>query len=115
MSEKTLFSKIIDGEIPGDFVHRDERCVVIRDIAPQAPTHLLVIPIEPLAGVQAATEEHAALLGHLMVVARKLAEAEGLLEDGFRLVVNAGENGGQEVPHLHVHVLGGRRMKWPPG
>ena len=115
MSEKTLFSKIIDGEIPGDFVHRDERCVVIRDIAPQAPTHLLVIPIEPLAGVQAATEEHTALLGHLMVVARKMAEAEGLLDDGFRLVVNAGEHGGQEVPHLHVHVLGGRRMKWPPG
>lgn len=115
MTEKTLFSKIIDGEIPGDFVHRDESCVVIRDINPQAPVHLLVIPIEPLVGVQAATPEHAALLGHLLVVAREVAAKEGLVDDGFRLVVNAGENGGQEVPHLHVHVLGGRRMAWPPG
>lgn len=115
MSDKTLFTKIIDGEIPGDFVYRDEHCVVIRDIDPQAPTHLLVIPIEPLEGVQAATAEHAALLGHLMVVAREVAEDEGLLDGGFRLVVNAGRNGGQEVPHLHVHVLGGRRLQWPPG
>ena len=115
MTEKTLFSKIIDGEIPGDFVHRDETCVVIRDINPQAPVHLLVIPIEPLVGVQGAAPEHAAMLGHLLVVARRMAEAEGLGDDGYRLVVNAGKNGGQEVPHLHVHVLGGRRMTWPPG
>ncbi len=115
MTEKTLFSKIIDGEIPGDFVHRDETCVVIRDINPQAPVHLLVIPIEPLVGVQGAEPGHAAMLGHLLVVARRMAEAEGLGDDGYRLVVNAGKNGGQEVPHLHVHVLGGRRMTWPPG
>jgi len=115
VSDKTLFQKIIDGEIPGDFVHRDDQCVVIRDIAPQAPTHLLVIPIEPLEGVQAATPEHQALLGHLLLVGRKMAEAEGLLAAGFRLVINAGEDGGQSVPHLHVHVLGGRALQWPPG
>lgn len=115
MSTKTLFTRIIEGEIPGDFVHRDERCVVLRDIDPQAPTHLLVIPIEPLGGIQFAGDEHAALLGHLMLVAREVAEEEGLLESGFRLVVNAGEAAGQAVPHLHIHVLGGRRMAWPPG
>ena len=112
---KTLFTRIIEGEISGDFVHRDDLCVVIRDINPQAPTHLLVIPIEPLLGVQAAEPSHAEMLGHLLVVARTVAEAEGLGTDGYRLVINAGDHGGQEVPHLHVHVLGGRPMRWPPG
>jgi histidine triad (HIT) family protein len=112
---KTLFTRIIEGEIPGDFVHRDDLCVVIRDINPQAPTHLLVIPIEPIVGVQAAEPSHAAMLGHLLVVARAVADAEGLGADGYRLVINAGDHGGQEVPHLHVHVLGGRPMRWPPG
>ena len=115
MSSKTLFTRIIEGEIPGDFVHRDDRCVVIRDIDPKAPTHLLVIPIEPLEGIQAATPAHAALLGHLLVVARQVAEQAGLVARGFRLVVNAGQDGGQAVPHLHIHVLGGRPMSWPPG
>ncbi len=113
--EKTLFTRIIEGEIPGDFVHRDERCVVIRDIDPQAPTHLLVIPIQPIVGIQSAEAEHEGLLGHMMLVAREVAEEEGLLEGGFRLVVNAGEAAGQAVPHLHIHVLGGRQMAWPPG
>ncbi len=112
---KTLFTRIIEGEIPGDFVHRDAHCVVIRDIDPKAPTHLLVIPIEPLPGVQAARPEHASLLGHLLLIARQVAESEGLAERGYRLVINAGPDGGQEVPHLHVHVLGGRKMRWPPG
>lgn len=115
MNDKTLFSKIIDGEIPGDFVHRDDACVVIRDINPQAPTHLLVIPVEPLPGIQAAEDDHRDLLGHLMLVARKVARDEGLARDGYRLVVNAGDDGGQEVDHLHVHVLGGRPLRWPPG
>lgn len=112
---KTLFTRIIDGEIPGEFVHRDDLCVVIRDIHPQAPTHLLVIPVEPLLGVQAAEPSHVEMLGHLLVVARMVAEKEGLSADGYRLVINAGDHGGQEVPHLHVHVLGGRPMHWPPG
>lgn len=114
MSGKTLFTKIIDGEIPGDFVHRDDRCVVIRDIDPQAPIHLLVIPRKPLVGIQGADDEDRDLLGHLLLVARHTAAAEGL-NAGYRLVINAGDEGGQAVPHLHVHVLGGRRMNWPPG
>jgi len=114
MTEKTLFTKIIDGEIPGDFVHRDDSCVVIRDVNPQAPVHLLVIPIKPLVGIQGAEPEDQQLLGHLLLTARRMAEREGL-GSGYRLVVNAGEDAGQSVPHLHVHVLGGRFMNWPPG
>jgi len=115
MSEKTLFSRIIDGEIPGDFVHQDEHCVAIRDIAPQAPVHILIIPRRPLPGIQDAQASEQALLGHLLLVGRQLAENEGLLANGFRLVINAGEDGGQSVAHLHVHLLGGRRLQWPPG
>ena len=114
MSEPTLFTRIIEGEIPGDFVHRDEQCVVIRDIDPKAPVHLLVIPVKPLVGIQGAAAEDQLLLGHLMLIARQVAEKEGVGE-GYRLVVNAGEDAGQSVPHLHVHVLGGRPMTWPPG
>jgi len=114
MSEKTLFTKIIDGEIPGEFVHRDDRCVVIRDINPQAPIHLLVIPIQPLVGIQGAEAEDQELLGHLLLKARQMAEKEGL-GSGYRVVINAGAEGGQAVPHLHLHVLGGRQMNWPPG
>lgn len=115
MADKTLFTKIIDGEIPGDFVHQDEICVAIRDIAPQAPVHILIIPREPLPGVQDATPAHRDMLGHLLVIAQKIAADEGLLPNGFRLVINAGEDGSQAVPHLHLHLLGGRAMQWPPG
>lgn len=115
MTEKTLFSRIIDGEIPGDFVHQDEHCVAIRDIAPQAPVHILIIPRKPLPGIQDAADVDQSLLGHLLLVGRRLAESEGLLAPGFRLVINAGEDGGQSVPHLHVHLLGGRGLAWPPG
>jgi histidine triad (HIT) family protein len=115
MTERTLFTRIIEGEIPGDFVHRDDHCVVLRDINPQAPTHLLVIPVKPLVGIQIAEEGDRSLLGHLLLVAKRVAEDEGLGPDGYRLVVNAGDHGGQQVPHLHIHVLGGRQMAWPPG
>ncbi len=114
MSEKTLFQKIIDGEIPGDFLHRDEQCVVLRDIDPQAPTHLLVIPRKPLPRIAEAVEDDAPLLGHLLLVARKVA-ADLNLAGGYRVVINNGPDGGESVPHLHVHVLGGRPMNWPPG
>lgn len=114
MSEQTLFTKIIDGDIPGEFVHRDDQCVVIRDINPQAPIHLLVIPIKPLIGIQGVELADQKLMGHLMLIARQMAEKEGL-GSGYRLVINAGDEGGQEVPHLHIHVLGGRQMNWPPG
>ncbi|MGE4551109.1 MAG: histidine triad nucleotide-binding protein [Opitutales bacterium] len=114
MMEKTLFSKIIDGEIPGDFVHQDDQCVVLRDVNPQAPVHLLVIPRKPIPRVGEASEEDSALLGHLLLVASEVANSEGLSQ-GFRIVMNNGSDGGESVPHLHVHVLGGRQLGWPPG
>ena len=112
---KTLFSKIIDGEIPGDFVYRDDRIVAIRDIAPKAPTHILIIPVKPLVGVDVATAEDQALLGDLLLVGARLARELGLEAGGYRLVINTGADGGQSVPHLHVHLLGGRPLAWPPG
>ncbi len=112
---KTLFSKIIDGEIPGDFVYRDDRIVAIRDIGPKAPTHILIIPVKPLRGVDAASAEDQALLGDLLLVGARLARELGLEETGYRLVINVGADGGQTVPHLHVHLLGGRALGWPPG
>jgi len=115
LPEKTLFSKIIDGEIPGEFVHQDDHCVAIKDIDPKAPVHILIIPRKPLPGIQAAEREDQQLLGHLMVIARQLADQLDLTSSGFRLVLNAGDDGGQAVPHLHIHLLGGRAMTWPPG
>lgn len=115
MPTETLFTKIINGQIPGNFVYRDEQIVAIRDIAPQAPTHILLIPIKPLPSIAAAGPEDEALLGRLFMVAKQLAEQEGLAEGGYRLVVNTGTHGGQTVPHLHIHLLGGRAMHWPPG
>jgi histidine triad (HIT) family protein len=113
-SPDTVFGKILRKEIPATLVHEDDRCIVIRDIGPKAPVHLLVIPREPLANLAEASAAHQALLGHLMLVARDVAKKEGI-GDGFRIVVNNGESAGQSVHHLHVHVLGGRTMKWPPG
>ncbi len=114
MAEKTLFSKIIDGEIPGDFVHQDDHCVVLRDISPQSPTHLLVIPKKPIARVEKAGSEDQALLGHLLLTAGAVARKEGFAES-FRVVINNGPEAGETVPHLHVHVLAGRPLTWPPG
>lgn len=111
---KTLFQRIADGEIPAKLVHQDDRCVAFHDIAPQAPTHILVVPRAPLARVAEATSDHAGLLGHLLLVAAKVAGEQGL-RDGYRLVVNNGRHGGETVPHLHVHLLGGRPLAWPPG
>lgn len=114
MSDKTLFQKIMDGEIPGEFVHQDDQCVVLRDIDPQAPVHLLVVPRKPIPRVAEADAEDGPLLGHLLLTARKVALEMGL-EKGFRVVVNNGPDGGESVPHLHVHLLGGRSLDWPPG
>ena len=109
MSE-TIFSKIIRGEIAADIVYEDEKCIAFRDVAPVAPIHLLVIPREPFRD---ATSSDAGTLGHVFAVAAKLGNE--LCPDGFRLVTNIGGDGGQSVPHLHVHVLGGRAFIWPPG
>lgn len=115
MPTETLFTKIINSQIPGNFVYRDEQIVAIRDIAPQAPTHILIIPVKPLPSIAEAGPEDEALLGRLFMVAKQLAKQEGLAEGGYRLVVNTGTHGGQTVPHLHIHLLGGRAMHWPPG
>ncbi len=110
----TIFQRILDGEIPADVVHEDDLAIAFRDISPQAPTHILVIPRKPIVSIQSAEEVDQALLGHLMLVAQRVARAEGL-DDGYRIVTNIGQQGGQSVPHLHLHVLGGRQLTWPPG
>lgn len=115
MADDTVFDKILAGEIPADIVYEDDHCVAFRDIHPQAPVHVLVIPRRRLAGVQEAEIADVESLGHLLVAAREVARAEGIETKGFRCVINAGADGGQEVPYLHVHVLGGRRLAWPPG
>ena len=114
MSQKTLFQRIADGEIPGDFVHEDELCFAIRDTNPQAPTHILIIPRKPIVSNAYVEAEDADLIGHLFLVAKSLAASESLV-DGYRLVFNCGPDAGQSVPHLHLHLLGGRKMSWPPG
>jgi histidine triad (HIT) family protein len=111
----TIFAKILSGEIPADKLHEDEHCIAFRDIAPQAPHHVLVIPRKPIVSVAHAEPEDAALLGHLMLVAAKVARDLGLESGGYRLVTNIGEHGGQSVYHLHIHILGGRQLGWPPG
>lgn len=110
----TLFEKILAGEIPADLIHEDDLAFAIRDINPQAPVHILVIPREPLPRLAEATPANQALLGHLLLVARQLAASEKLA-GGFRIVINNGPDGGESVPHLHVHLLGGRQLSWPPG
>ena len=112
---ETIFSKIIRREIPADIVYEDDACLAFRDIQPQAPTHILVIPKRVVAGVQHAASEHGPLLGHLLLKASQIAAEQGLAATGYRLVINAGDDGGQTVAHLHVHLLGGRPMQWPPG
>ena len=111
----TLFSKIIAREIPARIVYEDDQCLAFHDVAPQAPVHILVIPKKELARVGAAQAEDEPLLGHLIYVAQSVAREQGLRDTGFRLVINHGRDGGESVPHLHVHVLGGRALGWPPG
>ncbi len=111
----TIFSKIIRREIPADIVFEDDQCLAFRDIAPQAPTHILIIPKKPIQRVALASAEDTPLLGHLLATAATIAKQMGIAESGFRLVINNGPNGGEAVPHLHVHLLGGRALNWPPG
>jgi len=111
----TIFSKIIAREIPARIIHEDDLCVAFHDVQPQAPVHVLVIPKREITRVAATTSADEALLGHLIYVAQTVAKQQGLHDSGFRLVINNGRDGGESVPHLHVHVLGGRPMGWPPG
>ncbi len=115
MSEDTLFAKIARGEIPSDEVYSDEEYYAFRDINPQAPTHILIIPRKPIPKISDADDGDRALLGGLVLKATEIARREGLEDDGYRLVINCGKQGGQEVYHLHLHILGGRQMNWPPG
>jgi len=110
-----LFCRLIEGEVAADVVFQDARALAIRDINPQAPVHLLVIPKEHLDSLDDVGQRDEALLGHLLRVASRIAHSHGLTESGYRTVVNTGEGAGQSVSHLHVHVLGGRELTWPPG
>lgn len=112
--ETSIFTKIINREIPGTFEHEDDLCVAIRDVAPQAPVHILIIPKKHIVRAELAGDEDQLILGHLLLTARNVAKKLEL-EDGFRIVINNGHHGGEAVPHLHVHLLGGRQMGWPPG
>lgn len=110
----TIFGKIIRKEIPADIVYEDDLALAFRDISPQAPTHILVIPKKPIPKLADATDTDQLLLGHLLLTAKKVADEEGLT-NGYRVVINTGEDGGQTVFHLHLHILGGRSLQWPPG
>ncbi len=112
---KTLFEKIIAREIPAQIVYEDDLVLAFRDINPQAPTHALIVPKKSISRIAEAKAEDQPLLGYLLLKAAEVAGELGLEKGGFRLVINNGENGGETVPHLHVHILGGRYMKWPPG
>ena len=115
MSDKTIFEMIIDREIPADIVYEDDICICFRDIAPQAPIHLLVVPKKRIVRIAESSIEDQATLGHLLLTVQKVAQQEGLVEAGFRTVINNGKDGGEAVPHLHLHILAGRQMLWPPG
>ncbi len=110
MTEETLFTKIVKGEIPADILFQDDRATAFRDIHPQAPSHILIIPNKPIPSVNDISEEDEALVGYLFTVARQLARQEGIADNGYRLLVNCGPHGGQEVYHLHMHLLGGRPL-----
>ncbi|OHB83514.1 MAG: histidine triad nucleotide-binding protein [Planctomycetes bacterium RBG_16_64_12] len=114
MAEKTIFQKIIDREIPAEIVYEDDLCLAFNDIHAQAPTHVLVIPKKAIPAVDDVAEEDERLIGHLFVVIRKIAAQLGL-SGGYRVVANCGPDAGQDVLHLHLHLLGGRRLGWPPG
>ncbi len=114
MAEKTVFQRILDREIPADIVFEDDRCLAFRDIHPQAPVHVVVIPKKPIPTLNDVTEADESLIGHLFVAMREIASRLGL-HNGYRVVVNCGPDAGQVVMHVHFHLLGGRQFGWPPG
>lgn len=111
----TLFGRIARGELPADIVYQDDDLVAFRDIGPQAPTHILIIPRKPIATLNDLEPDDAPLMGKLLLAAKRIAEQEGIAEDGYRVVINCNAGAGQTVFHLHLHLLGGRPMRWPPG
>ncbi len=110
MAERCIFCRIVAGEVPGDIVYQDEDFLAFRDISPQAPTHLLIIPKTHIISLAQLAEDQQDLAGRLVIIAKKLAEKEGIAERGYRLVINCGSEGGQLVPHLHLHLIGGRKL-----
>lgn len=114
MSDTTIFEKIIAREIPADIVYEDDLCICFRDIAPQAPVHLLIVPKKRIVRIGEAASGDQAVLGHLMLTTQAVARQEGFHESGFRVVINNGPDGGEEVPHLHLHILAGKQLGWPP-
>ena len=112
---RTIFEKIIAREIPSTLVYEDDLVAAFRDVNPQAPTHLLIVPKKPIARIASAGGADHKLLGHVLLKAAEIAAQAGLKEGGYRLVINNGRDGGESVPHLHCHILGGRPMGWPPG
>lgn len=113
--EKTIFEKIRDREVPAEIVYEDEHCLCFRDISPQAPTHLLLVPKQLVPRLTEARETDGPLLGHLMLASATVAREQGFADSGYRVVINNGSDGGEEVPHLHLHLLAGRQLQWPPG
>lgn len=111
---KTIFKRIIDREIPAKIVHEDELSLAFHDVSPQAPVHILIIPKKEIASIAELQPEDTALMGHLIQVVQKIAREQGLT-NGFRTVINTGSDGGQTVPHLHIHLMGKRALSWPPG
>ena len=114
MADKTLFQRIADGEVPSQMVYEDDLCFAFRDINPQAPTHILVCPRRAIPSLDDLSEKDRELVGHVVLTAARIAADEGL-QNGYRTVFNCGEHGQQTVPHLHLHLIGGRQLKWPPG
>jgi histidine triad (HIT) family protein len=114
MTEKTIFKRIIDREIPAEIVYEDDQCLAFKDLNPQAAVHILIIPLKEIPSIDHIEKEDELVVGHLFYVARQLAKENGLT-NGYRAVINCGEEGGQTVDHLHVHLIGGRNLSWPPG
>lgn len=113
--DNNIFSKIIAGEIPTDFVYEDDICVAFNDINPQAPTHILIVPREPIESLDKARNKHQETLGYLLLIAAEIAREQNFADDGYRIVINTNGNGGQSVYHLHLHLLAGRPFVFPPG
>ena len=111
----TIFKQIIDKELPADIVYEDDICLAFRDINPQAPVHILIIPKKEIVSISTLSEEDIGILGHIMLKTGEIAKQEGIEESGYRVITNTNEDAGQSVFHLHFHILGGRKMTWPPG
>lgn len=113
--EECIFCKIIKKQIPSEMLYEDAKVIVIKDISPQAPVHIIIIPKQHIADLNSLKQDESEIIGHIFIVAKKIAQTLGIAEDGYRIVANCGQQGGQTVQHMHFHLLGGRSLQWPPG